>query len=178
MEIETPRKINPLILARLGTPLISYADRPLSFRTRKALALLAYLTIETGTHTREKLTALFWPESDTSLGRGMLRTTLAHLRMALDTTLDAIATPYLIVEPQTLSFEFNSDFELDLYHVQAGLDAIHSRPSPAERGQSINQLQRAVSHYRGDFLEAHLPRRNSKPLLKLSLPKRAGSRFI
>src|SRR5215212_6484798 len=107
--------MHPLGLAWLGTPLITYAEQTLTFRTRKATALLVYLTTETGIHTREKLTTLFWPESDTTRGRGMLRTSLAYLRE----TLDAIGPPYLIIEPQTLRFDFNRHVDLDLHHIQA-----------------------------------------------------------
>lgn len=142
-------KTNRLRLDWLGTPLISYADQPVTFRTRKALALLIYLTAEAGPHSREKLTALFWPESDTSRGRGMLRTTLAHLREVMDT----FATVYLLVEPQTLGFDFQSNFELDLHTLQAALAMTQRQPSPAERKEAISQLQTAAGHYRGDFLE-------------------------
>lgn len=146
IEIQPPTQ--PLVLAWLGTPLITYADQALPFRTRKALALLVYLTTEAGIHTREKLTTLFWPESNTTRGRGMLRTSLAYLREALA----VIDTPYLIVEPKTLSFAFHSAFELDLHHLQAGVDALQRQPAPAERGPSISLLQTAVNRYRGDFL--------------------------
>src|SRR5699024_5531707 len=82
-------------------------------------------------------------------GRGMLRTTLAHLREGLA----SIETTHLTIEHQTVSFNFDSHFDLDLHHIQAGLDVIQRQPTPAERGESIRQLQRAVSCYRGDFLE-------------------------
>lgn len=52
----------PLVLAWLGTPLMRLAERPLTFQTRKAVALLVCLTVEAGSHSREKLTTLFWPE--------------------------------------------------------------------------------------------------------------------
>lgn len=149
METKIRLSTHPLVLAWLGTPLITFVDRPLTFRTRKALALLVYLTTEAGVHTREKLTTLFWPESDATRGRGMLRTSLAYLRE----TLDAIDMPYLIVEPQTLSFDFNSHFELDLHLLQAGLDVLQRQPAPAERERLISQLQMVVNRYRGDFLE-------------------------
>lgn len=149
VEKETGQKINQLRLALLGTPLITYANQTVTFRTRKALALLIYLVTEAGAHTREKLTALFWPESDTARGRGMLRTTLAHLREAMDT----FDTAYLILEPNTLSFDFQGDFELDLYTIQAALDLIRQQPNPEERKRGIGQLQTAASRYRGDFLE-------------------------
>jgi DNA-binding SARP family transcriptional activator/tetratricopeptide (TPR) repeat protein len=140
------QKINRLKLAWLGTPVISYGDQPVTFRTRKALTLLIYLTTEAGIHTREKLTTLFWPESDTARGRGMLRTTLAHLREALDIS-------YLKVEPQALGFAFECDFELDLRLIQTALNTIKSQPGLTERERVIHQLQRAVNLYRGDFLE-------------------------
>jgi DNA-binding SARP family transcriptional activator len=146
VEKETGQKISRLKLAWLGTPLINYGDQPITFRTRKALALLIYLTTEAGIHTREKLTTLFWPESDATRGRGMLRTTLAHLREVLDTA-------YLSVEPQALSFAFQSNFELDLHTLQVALDLIQSQPSPAVRERVMSQLQRVVNLYRGDFLE-------------------------
>ncbi|MBE7556995.1 MAG: AAA family ATPase [Anaerolineales bacterium] len=149
MEKEIGEKTNRLHLAWLGTPLVSYAEQPVMFRTRKALALLIYLTTEVGPHSREKLTTLFWPESDTARGRGMLRTTLAHLREVMDT----FDTLYLLVEPQTLGFDFQSNFELDLHTLQAALEITQRQPSPAERKEAISHLQVAASRYRGDFLE-------------------------
>ncbi len=146
---EIGQKINRLKLAWLGTPEISYADQPLTFRTRKALALLIYLTTEGGSHSREKLTTLFWPESDAARGRGMLRTTLAYLREVMAN----FETDYLMVEPQFLGFDFHSHFELDLHTLQSALDLIQPQPGPAERERAIGQLQRAANLYRGDFLE-------------------------
>lgn len=140
--------MNRLRLAWLGTPEISYADQPLTFRTRKALALLIYLTTEAGTHSREKLTTLFWPESDAARGRGMLRTTLAYLREVRA----GFETDYLTVEPHSLSFNFQSDFELDLRTLQTALNLIQPQPGPAERERAISHLQRAANLYRGDFL--------------------------
>jgi DNA-binding SARP family transcriptional activator len=148
VEKENQQKINQLRLAWLGTPEISYADQPITFRTRKALALLIYLTTEAGTHRREKLTTLFWPESDAARGRGMLRTTLAYLREVMA----GFETDYLMVEPHSLSFDFQADFELDLHTLQAALNLIQPQPGPAERERVIGQLQRAANLYRGDFL--------------------------
>src|SRR3954468_7076742 len=72
-----------LDLALLGSPEVRYADQVLAFRTRKALALLIYLAVEGGHHSRPAITALFWPESDAAHGRSMLRTTLTHVHRAL-----------------------------------------------------------------------------------------------
>ena len=65
-----------LDLAFLGTPEVRHAGQVVTFRTRKALALLVYLVVKGGLHSREKLTALFWPESDEEQSRATLRSTL------------------------------------------------------------------------------------------------------
>ena len=118
MENKTPSKIIRLKLSFLGPPEIYYDDRPLTFRTRKALALLIYLATEGGQQPREKLTALFWPESDAGRGRTMLRTSLVHLREVLDTFEDA----YLIVERQTLGVDSTLDVDFDLHLLQEAIN--------------------------------------------------------
>src|SRR5437870_8650371 len=65
-----------LILRLFGTPEVSHAEQPLTFQTRKVLALLAYLAVEQGVHSCDKITALLWPESDEerrSMSRWMRR---------------------------------------------------------------------------------------------------------
>src|SRR5919108_646810 len=57
-----------LRLAFLGTPEVHHSGRVVTFPTRKALALLAYLAVEGGRHTREKVAALLWPEGDAEQG--------------------------------------------------------------------------------------------------------------
>jgi DNA-binding SARP family transcriptional activator len=61
----------------------------LGFPTRKALALLIYLVVEGAQQPREKLAALFWPDSDRTHARAMLRYTLADIRRALHDSADA-----------------------------------------------------------------------------------------
>ena len=73
-----------LILRLFGTPEVSHAEQPLTFQTRKVLALLAYLAVEQGVHSRDKITALLWPESDEERGKASLRRALAYLRESLD----------------------------------------------------------------------------------------------
>lgn len=72
-----------MTLLLLGPPEVRHAGQPATFATRKALALLVYLALEGGAHSREKLTALLWPESDTERARMALRRTLAYLREAI-----------------------------------------------------------------------------------------------
>ena len=147
-----------LRLALLGAPEVCHAGQVLAFRTRKTLALLIYLAVEGGHHSREKLTALFWPESDEGHGRTMLRRTLLFLRQALGEATDIAddgrsAEPphHLIVERHALSFNAAADCDLDLHTLQAAI-GLTKAPDLA-RPQLLAQLQAAVDSYRGDFLE-------------------------
>lgn len=65
-----------LSLSLLGTPLVRHAGTDVVFPTRKAVALLSYLVVEGGAHSREELTTLLWPRSRPEQGRAALRYTL------------------------------------------------------------------------------------------------------
>ena len=51
-----------LSIALIGSPVIEREGRPLAVDTRKATALLAYLAVEGGTHNRDSLASLLWPD--------------------------------------------------------------------------------------------------------------------
>lgn len=144
-----------LNLAFLGTPQVRHNGQVLTFRTRKALGLLIYLAVAGGIHPREKLTALFWPDSDEEQGRASLRNALLYLRTALHETGDS---PHLITERDALGFDFRSPFELDIHTLQtafkqaliySGVEALHGDV----RRTLLSRLQAAVEQYRGDFLD-------------------------
>lgn len=147
-----------LHLALLGAPEIRHAERILKFRSRKVLALLTYLAVEGGKHTRVKITALFWPESDEAQGRTALRRTLADLRDALD---DPAGPSHLLVERDSLGFDFTSDFELDLRILETAWMATRGAPTLPSGGvvsgetyrHLFTQLQPAAKLSRGSFLE-------------------------
>jgi len=73
--------MDSLVIHLLGNPEIRLGEQPLSFRTRKVLALLVYLVMERGMHSRESLMALLWPESSQSSAAATLRTTLSRLHL-------------------------------------------------------------------------------------------------
>ncbi|WP_309721063.1 AAA family ATPase [Armatimonas sp.] len=54
------------------------------FRTQKAARLLAYLALHPGSHSREKLVELFWPELELDAARNGLSYTLLYLRNPLE----------------------------------------------------------------------------------------------
>ena len=68
----------------LGPPEVLVDGAPLVVDTRKAIALLAYLTQRESAPTRDELVWLFWPESSADRGRGALRRTISSLRTGLD----------------------------------------------------------------------------------------------
>ncbi len=144
-----------LSLALLGTPEVRHAGRIVKFRTRKEQALLIYLAVEGGLHSREKITALFWPDSDEPQGRTTLRRTLADLR---DTLQDADGASHLIIERNLLGFDFSSESDLDLHTIESTYSLARGSSTVQEaKGAAQNHLllhlQRAASLNRGPFLE-------------------------
>ncbi len=105
-----------LTMRLLGSPEITVNQRSLSFRTRKALALLIYLVIERGMHSREALMALLWPEISAPKAAVTLRVTLSRLRQALQPAGDV-----LIAVGGKIGFDFSCPFDLDLAWLSAAV---------------------------------------------------------
>src|SRR5258706_3964888 len=147
-----------LILRLLGTPEVSHAEKPLTLQTRKVLALLAYLAVEQGVHSRDKIAALLWPESDEERGKASLRRALAYLRESLDETPHErsgnvpVQPAHVLIEHHTLSFNFASDFEIDTQTLQTAFTLVRRRSSGDLRTH-LAHLQMAASCYRGNFLD-------------------------
>jgi predicted ATPase/DNA-binding SARP family transcriptional activator len=144
-----------LSLALLGTPEVRHGGHIVKFRTRKEQALLIYLGVEGGLHSREKITALFWPDSDELQGRTSLRRTLADLRHTFH---EAGGLAHLIIEREMLGFDFSSDSDLDLHTLESTYSlACKSSTVQEAKGAVQNPLlfllQRAASLNRGPFLE-------------------------
>ncbi|MFN2122682.1 MAG: ATP-binding protein, partial [Candidatus Promineifilaceae bacterium] len=127
-----------LTIRLLGIPEIRLGERPLSFRTRKVLALLVYLVVERGMHSRESLMALLWPENSQSSAAASLRTTLSRLRKALGTVSDV-----LITEAGNVGLDSKTSIDLDLDWLRS---AAHEDSSP-------DVLQPILTEDRGEFLE-------------------------
>src|ERR1700687_2970281 len=147
-----------LILRLLGTPEVSHVEQPLTFQTRKVRALLAFLAVEQGVHSRDKITALLWPESDEERGKASLRRALSYLRESLDaTSLEhsgnvQLQPPHVLIEHQTLSFTFASDFEIYTQILETAF-TLPRRRSSGELRTHLAHLHMAASCYRGNFLD-------------------------
>lgn len=141
----------------LGPPEVWLDGSPLAFRTRKALALLAYLATEEGSHPREELAKLLWPRSEGPKSRTALRSVLTNLRGALREAENPGGTP-LRVERDSLSFDA-SGARIDLavlrsaYEEAARTFSGAGPPRGAARRRLVGRLGDAVEAYRGEFLE-------------------------
>ena len=142
-----------LYLSLLGTPRVRHGDMPLAFPTRKALALLVYLAVEGGLHSREKLAALFWPDSDQQHGRAMLRYTLTSLRRALS---EPAGASHLVVEHDALAVD-PAEMELDLHQIRTAsrtpLAATAEAGSSAAFHPFLAHPRNAAELWRGEFLD-------------------------
>jgi DNA-binding SARP family transcriptional activator len=127
-----------LRLALLGPPVVLRDGLPVTFDTRKAIALLALLAVTGREHSREQLADLLWPEADSAKGRASLRRTLSVTAAAMGAGL-------------TIS---RAAVTLELAAVQVDVrefESLIARPD-------AESLERAVQLYRDDFLSGFVLR--------------------
>ena len=127
------------------------------FESDKARALLVYLALEDAQpHRREALAHLLWPDYAEHQARHNLRQTLLRLRRVLGN--DSVEPPFLLVSPQTMQFNTNSNYWFDVVAFRTALrEAGHEtlliqKHSGDIEPQQVILLQHAVTLYRGDFL--------------------------
>ena len=72
-----------LAIYLLGPPRVELEGEPVHIGRTKAVALLAYLSLEPGRHSRDALATLLWPAFDQSGARAELRRALSTLNRAL-----------------------------------------------------------------------------------------------
>src|SRR6516162_5303784 len=114
----------------LGSPEIFLDGIRLTFPLRKAQALLLYLAVEGGMHSRSKLAAFLWPDSKAEIGRIALRNVLVSLRRLLvDTEVTASQQHYLLVEQGLLGLNQEAPLELDLREVERVYQQIQKHSS-------------------------------------------------
>jgi DNA-binding SARP family transcriptional activator len=104
-------------------------------RSRKAMALLCYLAVTGRPHLRPILVGLLWGEMPEALARNNLSKALTHLRQAVG--------HHLRITRREVAFDRERPYWLDVEVLEEGTSAL----------ADIEQVQRAVELYRGDFLE-------------------------
>ncbi len=136
-----------LTLFFLGAPRIEIDGQAVEPDTRKAVALIAYLAMNEGKHTRDKLAALLWPEYDQMRSRAALRRTLSALKTA-------ISGYGLLIDRETLAFDSTADILVDVAEFRRQLEACdqHGRHSEIVCPICWHQLSGAVDSYKDDFM--------------------------
>jgi DNA-binding SARP family transcriptional activator len=148
--------MSQLRLAVFGPPEVFHDESRLTFSLRKAQALLLYLAVEKGMHPRSKLAALLWPDSETSTARTALSNAIALLRSKLADT-SSTEPSHLLSQIDLLGLNPQATLWLDLDVVQQAYQQaqqISTLPLEYEgRASLIDNVQHALSHVRGPFLE-------------------------
>src|SRR4030042_5584076 len=105
----------PRLTARfLGFPQLEVDGVIVKSERRKTLALLVYLAVAGGTHGRETLAALFWPEHNQQQANAYLRRMLWDLHQLL-------GEGWVETNGQTVSLVMNRELWVDVAHFQANL---------------------------------------------------------
>ncbi len=132
----------------LGAPAIVRDDRPLHLETRKALALLTYLSLSPQYPTRDTLAALFWPEYDQ-------KHALANLRRNLSSLVKQLPPGLLEADRETIGLKRADWLEVDIdkFHQYLAFPNRHSHPSGMVCSECVAHLELAAALYRGDFLQ-------------------------
>jgi DNA-binding SARP family transcriptional activator len=123
----------------LGEPHIEADQRPLTgFISTKAQALLIYLVMSPGRHSRNRLANLLWSEFTDDQARNNLRTALSNLR--------GLVGPHLDIERDAVAYKRDMPFWLDVNVVR---DTFGSRLDK----QVISRIDEATALYQGDLLD-------------------------
>lgn len=120
-----------------GAPIILNGDEFIESLTGKAQALFIYLVVTGRSHARDLLANLLWSEQNNQQARNNLRYLLPELRKALG--------DYLIINAQTISFNTQLPYWLDVEILRTTLTALPDHFNPQE-------VQQALNLYQGPFL--------------------------
>lgn len=154
-----------LRVAVLGSPEVFHGKTRLIFSLRKALALLIYLTVEGGMHSRSKLAAFLWPDSDPHDARTALRNAIALLRnLLVDADSSSLQPTHLLSEHDLLGLNPDAALDLDLDMIQQAWKQAQELPAfPPEEQRVVlmSTWQYAISQVRGPFLEGFWLREES-----------------
>jgi len=139
---------------------LSYGASPLHpGLSTKAQELCSYLVLNrTQPHSREKLATVLWPECYSAGNtKAYLRKTLWQLQHGLESGNGVAPDSFLQVTSQWIQFSEDTDAEVD---VSAFEDAYHrtkGQSGSALTSNQVDDLDRAVSLYRGALLENWYP---------------------
>ncbi len=118
--------------------------RVMRFRSRKTVALVAYLALEPGLHARDKLADLLWPQSVDGTGRASLRTALAQIN-------SEIGPQHGVLRSSREAVGWNiPDLESDVHRLEQAFRAASQTATPPDLE---SELENAANLWRGELLE-------------------------
>ncbi|MEZ4717402.1 MAG: bacterial transcriptional activator domain-containing protein [Caldilineaceae bacterium] len=144
-----------LLLSFLGPPQVTLDSAPISFDSRKAVALLAYLAAHPGPHTRAEL-ALLWPESGHGAGTKLRYVECRQARAAG-------IWPGWTWRARMCPCRETADLTVDLHEFMAVQTAATGAVLAAPDRAAIDRLTHAAALYRDDFLAGFTPARQRNP---------------
>ena len=132
----------------LGPPSIEKDGVPVEINRRRAIALLTYLAVSGGSHSRDALAVLLWPNHDQSSARADLRRILSALNKGL-------GEDCLEVDREKVGLKIGEGLWLDVDEFRQCLSQprTHGHSSTEVCSECIKPLTEAVGLYKGDFLE-------------------------
>jgi len=134
-------------LTLFGPPHLDRDGEAVHLRSRKCLALLAYLTVTGRTHRRGSLASLLWPESDAQRAMNSLRNTLSLVRRALDGA-------WLVVDRETAALDGSQRKSVDVARFRDLLAQrlAHGHDMRQTCPECLPLLGEAVGLYQGGFM--------------------------
>jgi len=139
--------VETLKLYWLGTPRVELAGQIVKLETRKAAALLCYLSLTPGNCQREILATMFWPEGSQQKALSNLRRTLSSLNSSLPGWIEA--------NRDTLTLKRNGKLWVDVEDFQKSLTDLHQHTHPEKEACDgcVHILEKTIEIVRGEFLE-------------------------
>lgn len=132
----------------LGHAQVEQDGQPVRLEMRKAIALLAYLSLERREHAREALAGRFWPDYDQEHGLGNLRRTVSSLNKSLGPAWAESSREALRLHPAWACW-----LDVDAFQQRLAEARAHRHTSEDICTVCSEKLEEAVALYRGDFLE-------------------------
>lgn len=137
-----------LKLFALGSPHLELEGEGVDLHLRKAVALLVFLAVTKGEHSRDGLATMFWPENDQSSARANLRRTLYQINKT-------VGVEVIAAEGDSLALGSGIKIWTD---VEAFQKAVRDSSSDGGGDGGVHEPQRshlleeAVGLYKADFL--------------------------
>ena len=127
----------------LGSPQVEVEGRAVKLETRKATALLAYMSLAASECHREPLATMFWPEGSQQKALANLRRTLSSLNASLPGWIEA--------DRETISLKRNSKLWVDVEAFHQSLSQLkeHGHPESEVCEECLSVLDQTVQLYRG-----------------------------